>query len=377
MLLGPELVNKHSQVQRIARIEFQSASLRYGDNVFRERVVFTDPDYMRIFDYPLLYGNKQVLDSKDQVVISYDMAIKYFGDEDPMGKRMTIKFSNSVIQSYFVGAVFDEWPKNMSFGFDILLPIDNFFDLKLKEQYDWSDYTDATFVELFPGGNAEVLAGQMTPYVELQNSTDTKWPIEKYEFWPLEILAINNHIIDGEVAHGSHPAGRAALTVIAILLLILACFNYMNLAVAASTKRLKEIALRKVLGSARKGIINQFLVENIMLCLLALIIGTVLSVTFLLPGFNTLLPITVPFGFSSFQSAALFFVGLLLLIGIASGSYPAFYISRFQPVMIFKGNQKFGGEKHLQPGIAHPTVYCRIHYYHRLICVYRQCQVSP
>ncbi len=344
LLLGPELATKHSEIKRVARIEYQRGNMRYGEDVFNETIVFTDPEMMHIFDYPLLYGDKSVLENKEQIIISKEKALKYFGDEDPLGKRLSVKFSNGKIVSFFVGGVFDEFPKTASFWFHIVAPIDNFFDLKIKDHYTWSDYTDATFVELHPGRDTEDLEAAMAPYVEFQNNTDTKWPIEKFEFWPLEILAINNHVIDGEIAGGSHPAGRAALSIMAGLLLILACFNYMNLAVAASTKRLKEIALRKVLGSARRGIINQFLIENVLLCFFALVLGTVLCYTLLLPGFNTMIPIVIPFGFSSFQTAALFFVVLLLLVGVASGAYPAFYISNFQPVHIFRGSQKFGGK---------------------------------
>jgi len=342
MLLGPEMLSNHSEVKRIARIEYQRGNIRYGDNVFNELIVFTDPDFMRIFDYPILYGNKSVLDNKQQLIISYEYAVKYFGDENPMGKEVSIKFSNNEIRTFTVGAVFDEWPKNMSFGFNVMVPISNFFNLKFKDNYNWADYTDATFVELYPERDPLPLESAMQPYAELQNSTNSKWPIERFQLWPLSTLALSNFEIDGSVAEGSHPAGRVALSVIAILLLTLACFNYMNLALASATKRLKEIALRKVFGSARKGIINQFLTENVLLCLFALLIGTLLSYTVLLPGFNSLIPIFIPFAFSSLQTAVIFFVGLLILIGLASGAYPAFYISKFEPVRIFTGKQKFG-----------------------------------
>ncbi len=116
------------------------------------------------------------------------------------------------------------------------------------------------------------------------------------------------------------------------------------MSISAATKRLKEIALRKVLGSAREGIIIQFLIENILLCLVALVLGTILSATLLLPGFNSLITITIPFSFSSIEVMLMFFFVMLTVIGIASGAYPAFYISRFQPVHIFRGNERFGNK---------------------------------
>ncbi|MEQ9424721.1 MAG: ABC transporter permease [Cyclobacteriaceae bacterium] len=343
-LLGPLMTENHSEVKRMARIEYQSGNVRFADKVFNETVVFTDPDYMRIFDFPLLDGDRFAMDQKEQIVISYNYAVKYFGTEDPVGKRMSVKYSNGVIQSYFVGAVLDEFPVNISFGFNIMAPMQNFLDLKLKENYDWSQFADATFIELHPNQDPTAVASSLRPYIELQNATDSKWPIETFELWPLADLSVRNHEISGAVSGGGHPAGRIALSVIAILLLTLACFNYMNLAVAAATKRLKEIGLRKVLGSARAGIIKQFLIENVVLCLFALILGVVLCYSLLMPGFNMLIPVVIPFAFSSFQVAFLFFAALLLVIGIASGAYPAFYISKFQPVHIFRGSQKFGGK---------------------------------
>jgi len=124
--------------------------------------------------------------------------------------------------------------------------------------------------------------------------------------------------------------------------LLLACFNHMNVAVATVSTRLKEIGIRKVIGSRRKEIIQQFITENIMICTFALAIGTLLSYLLLLPGINSLFPFEIPFGLSSGNIALLFFFGLLIFIGLISGTYPAVYISSFKPITILRGREKFG-----------------------------------
>jgi len=132
--------------------------------------------------------------------------------------------------------------------------------------------------------------------------------------------------------------------VIATFLILLACFNYMNVAVASVSTRLKEIGIRKVIGGGKREIIHQFLVENLLLCALSLAAGTALAYFFLVPGFDALYPVKIAFEFSSMATIVIFFGGLLLLVAMISGSYPAFYVASFNPVLILKGKEKFGSK---------------------------------
>lgn len=342
LLMGPEIQSNNSSVKNIVRIEYDRGSMRYKDRVFSESVVFVDPAFTSTFDYPIAAGNPYCLKKKEEVVISHSMAEKYFGDLSPIGETISIKFSNGIIQSYFIGAVFEKYPTNASFSFNILIPIQNFFDLKFQDHYDLSKFTDATFVEMHDGHHPDELAETMADIRINQNKTQTKWPIHGFEFVKLPALGQRSFEISDPIAGGSHPAGQVALSVISILLLTMACFNYMNISLAAGTKRLKEIALRKVMGGVRTSIISQFLIENVILCVIALLVGTALSYYIFLPGFNSMIPLHIPFQFSSFSTALIFFGSILLVLGLISGAYPAFYISRFEPVTILKGQQKLG-----------------------------------
>lgn len=341
--LGPNLLSTHHTVENFTRIEFRSSSVRSGSDVFDELVLFVDPGYFEMFDFPMLNGNDQVLKNKNHVVISKNMARKYFSDEDPMGKELSFKFSNGKIKRLTVGAVLDEYPYNTSMNYNIFLPIDNFFDLEFEGTKGWAFMTDATFVLIKEGESIASIAGSYDDYVALQNSSNPEWRVKSFEAIALEDLSTNAYKIVSAVAGGGHPAGRIALTIIAIFLLSMACFNFMNISVVSASKRLKEIALRKVMGSVRREIIKQFMVENLLQCFFALAVGTLLSYFLLIPWFDYLIPeISIQFRTADPMMLGFFLVGLLFVVGLIAGAYPSLYISRFDSITIFKGNQKFG-----------------------------------
>lgn len=188
---------------------------------------------------------------------------------------------------------------------------------------------------------------ELNRLVNQQNLSSEEWKTAEYQPMVLEQLSLEHTNIRQSIAGGSHPAGRQALAVIAILLLLVACFNYVNIAVSAAARRLKEIALRKVMGGYRSQLVRQFLVENFLVTLLAMVFGLLLSYFLLLPGFSYMLPLTIPFSFSTIPTAILFFLGMGVIVTLLSGAYPAFYISRFQPVNIFRGKEKFGSSNWL------------------------------
>ena len=343
LLIGPALQADHPEIEAFARMEYSGAHIRYGDDVFEETLVFVDPTFMEMFDYPILYGNKKVLYDKNAIVISREMAIKYFSDEDPIGKEMTFKFPSGAIKRFTVGTVLDKWPYNTHMKESFYVPIANFFDLHEGRVFDWDYFTDATFVLLKKPEDISTLTNAFNRYVELQIASNPEWRMIRIEPIPLTELSLEAYRIVSAVNGGSHPAGRIALIIVACLLLGMACFNFMNISVAAAVKRLKEIAMRKVMGGLRKQIVYQFMVENFLQCLFALIAGTAIAYFFLVPGFDAaVLPMEIRFRAYAASDMVLFFLLLLLITTFVSGAYPAFYISKFQPVSIFKGSQKLG-----------------------------------
>ncbi len=341
--LKTSIDNELDQVEKSARIEAKRAIIKFDGQVFSERVSFVDPAYLEIFSFPMISGNSRALYKDRNVVISKRIAEKFFGTRDPMGEEIEIIFRNTQKELFTVAGVADKAPANSSMTIDVFLPFHHLKNIYDIDPNDWSQFVDATFVLLKEGAsfeNTRVLLNEK--YVAIQNEAQKDWKISSFSGYVLTELSINNYNIDYSISTGGHPGGRIGLAVIAGLLLLLSCFNYMNIAVVSATNRLKEIGLRKAIGGNRGQIIRQFLTENILVCSISSVLGFVLAYYLLLPGFNSALPIDVPFEFSSNGLMASFFIGQLLLVGLISGAYPAFYISSFDAASIFRGNQKFG-----------------------------------
>ncbi|MEM6738369.1 MAG: ABC transporter permease, partial [Bacteroidota bacterium] len=338
VILGPSLLKDHPSVEAFTRVDYRNASVKSGKDVFDELTILVDPAFFEIFDFPLLSGDKKALYQKNQVVISRNMAIKYFSDTEPIGQVLSFKFSNGQIKKMSVGAVLDEYPYNSSIIYDFFIPFENFIDLEPGTINDWGYLTDATFILMKDGESISAIEDRYNDYVVLQNESDPEWKITSFYSFPLKDISTNSWQIVSSVAGGGHPAGYIALIVISLFLLGMACFNFMNIAVVSATKRLKEIALRKVMGGVRKEIIEQFLIENLLQCFFALVVGVLLSYFLLLPWFNVMVPeMDIQFRTSDPWTIVLFLVGLLLGVGLVSGAYPSFYISKFDTITIFKG----------------------------------------
>jgi ABC-type antimicrobial peptide transport system permease subunit len=345
MMLAPALEADHPSVESFARVEYRSATIKYKSDVFDELTVFTDPTFFKMFDFEMITGNREVLYDKSQVVISKEMATKYFDDEDPIGKELSFKFLNGKTKRLQVGAVLEKYPYNASIGFDFYISMDNFDDLEFENTNDWSFMTDASFIMLREGESISSIYDSFDRYMEAQHGSNPEWKVRSFEPLLLTDLSLKSYMIEGSVSGGGHPAGRMALLIIAAFLLGMACFNFMNISVVSASKRLKEIALRKVMGSVRREIIYQFLTENLLKCFFALVVGVILAYFILIPWFDIMIPeMDVKFRTYNPLTLVTFMVSLLLVVGLISGAYPAFYISKFDTITIFKGKEKFGSK---------------------------------
>ncbi|HPW62152.1 MAG TPA: ABC transporter permease, partial [Cyclobacteriaceae bacterium] len=341
IMLGPSTFQNQDAIETFTRIEFGYANIRHRDDVFNEQLWFVDPAFFDMFSFPITTGNGLVLSQKNQLVLEKEIAKKYFGETDPIGQSLSLKFREHDKQEFFVSAVFER-PTGSTLYPTIILPIANFQDLEPEKADDWAYLVDGTFIMLRSGHSVNELTAQMKMHVATQNTASPQWLINEFRFRPLKGLGLVSNEIVSSVSEGSQREGLISLGVIATFLLILASLNYMNVSIATVATRLKEIGIRKVIGGQKREIIHQFLTENFLMCALAMLVGCLLAYLFFLPGFNSLFPSNVLFGFSSGNIMFLFFAGLLLFIGLLSGAYPAFYIASFQPIQILQGREKFG-----------------------------------
>lgn len=346
LTLGPSLQKDHPSVEAFTRMEYVRGNVRYEDKVINELMAFVDVGYFDMFDFPVLEGDRDALKKNDQVVLSYDVARKYFGDVSAVGKDIEIKYSNNRIKRYTVGAVLQDYPYNAGIRFNIHIPFEELFDLGIMQRrHALGTLIDATFVMMKEGQSVQSVYASFEDHVAAHNGADPEWKVLSIETMALPDIPLNGHKIYSGMVPSSHPAGKIALAIIAMLLLAMACFNFMNISITGVAKRLKEIGLRKVMGGVRGQIIYQFMVENLLQTLFALVVGTALSYFIFTPGFDSLIPeLDIRFRAYAWQDMVILYVSLLFIVGLASGAYPALYVSKFAPVNILKGNSKLKGK---------------------------------
>ena len=344
-LLGPALRDEHNAIESIVRVQTNHLSVRHDDIVFNEPVWFVDPEFLNVFSYHLLHGLPNALNDRNSIVLTEEMAIKYFGRTDVINEDLSIKFPNEQKVTFKISGVLSRIPDQSSIAINFLIPIQNWEDhVDPAPSIQWRTWAGATFVLFREGHQTSELNAVVDKYIKVQREANDKFQIQSIEWIPIGEMGERSYDIAYALSWSNIPAAMIGLGVIAIALVMLACFNYMNVAVASVSTRLKEIGIRKVIGGGRKEIIQQFLVENTVLCAFALSIGTVIAATILLPGFNSLYPIHIPFQFSSSGTMFAFFGGVLLLVALISGAYPALYVSSFSPVNILRGKEKFGSK---------------------------------
>ncbi|MEJ0029849.1 MAG: FtsX-like permease family protein [Bacteroidota bacterium] len=342
--LSAGLLKENTAVEQTVRVERSRGAVRVADKVFQEGVWFVDASFNDVFSFKVTQGNAKALSDPNGAIITEEMAIKYFGDIDPIGKTISIKFNDKDKEEFVVGAVMEDTPANSSMYFNFLLPMAKRESMTRGDKDPWSLFENVTFILLKESASPDQLEPTLTTIKETQNKSKSVYPVTKVELIPMDDVAQRAQDMDGSLSWGNNPAAMVGFAVCGTFLVLLACFNYMNVAVASVSTRLKEIGIRKVIGGGKKELIQQFLIENLLVCMVAMLAGTALAWFFLVPGFDSLYPVKIEFEISSFTNGFMFFGSLLLFVALVSGAYPAFYVASFNPVSILKGKEKFGSK---------------------------------
>lgn len=343
--LGEMLREDFTHIKKVSRIEDKNVILKFEDRVFHERVRFTDPEFLEMLTFPLKWGTIGSLKDVNSIILSEDMSIKYFGEENPIGQSILVKFDKDNGKEFKITGVAKEFPPSRTISFNFLVNFENLRTANPSYDFhDWNAFVNATLIQIDDPANLESIKKGMEKYRAIQNkAAEEDWAITSFGFEPLATL----HIASEDIRDGISRSSKTNYTsikfmvVIAFFLLILACFNYINIAIATAAKRLKEIGVRKSIGATRKKVIVQFLTENVVITFFALFIGLILGYTFFIPGFEFLWSFSMDFKLLD-PTLWIFLAAILLFTSIASGIYPSLYISRFQVVNILKGSTKFG-----------------------------------
>lgn len=324
-----------------------------GDIVsFRERGVFiAEQNFFNIFSFPLLKGNPdQALQNPLSVVITEEMALKYFGDEEPIGKTLKIDEERGESRSFIVTAVIANLPANSHIQFDMLTSMSSYSKIKRRE-FQWMWTTFGTYGLARSDANIEALEAKI-------QSIPPKWAGERAlgkpfdEFvegkeWTLYMQPIRDvYMQSSSSGNRFGPSGDYAYVqifgAVGLLILLLSSINFMNLSTARSANRAKEVGIRKTLGSPKKALIRQFMFESVMFVLVSTIIALV-ATEISMSAFNTLANTSLSLYSKLVDPSFIALLGgFVLLLGIATGSYPAFYLSSFNPIEVLKGKLSSG-----------------------------------
>lgn len=343
--LGEMLRNDFAQINKTCRVEDRSVVVKYGDNVFNERIRYTDPEFLEMFTFPLKWGVSNSLADINSIILSEKMSVKYFGEENPIGQSLLIRFDKESSKAFKVTGVAEAFPNSRTIDFGFLINFENFRTAEpAYDFHDWSAFVNATLIQVGDPSDIASIEQGMGKYKSLQNeAVKEDWAISSFAFEPLATLHERSGNMRDDISRSSDDNYTSVLFMlgITIFLLMLACFNYINIAIVSAAKRLKEIGVRKSMGAGRGIIIVQFLTENIVVTCFALVLGVIFGSLVIIPWFEGLWNFRMGFTLND-HYLWIYLPVILLITGIASGIYPAFYISRFQVVGILKGSVKFG-----------------------------------
>lgn len=343
--LGDAALNDISGIQESIRLNIGHGVIKSGDDVYNERLYYADKNFLEVFDFEILNGDAKSLLDKSKVLITEEMAVKYFGDEDPIGESLIINPGKEDEKSLAVGAVLKNIPLNSSIRFNFLTNFGNqYYQGRPLDQTDWRHFTHVHFLKLQNPSEAPQIAKNLNRYVSIQNKAREDWQIKSFFLEPITTIAANSHSVRWNYLTRNYPSAAVwGPIVMAIMLLLTSCLNFTNTTISLSNQRLKEMGVRKVMGGTQKQLIAQLLSESFVICMMALVAG-IAFVEFFLPPYNEMWPyLHLEANYFENLPLVMFMGATLLITVILGGAYPAFYISSFNPTNIFRGSVKFSG----------------------------------
>ena len=339
-ILAQTIREKYPQVESITQLSgpLGDVIIRYKDTAFKETDVFcAEPSFFDVFSFPLLEGNPEtLLKDPHMIVLTQSLAKKYFGDEDPLGK--TIEMQATGEKEFFkVTGVMEDIPQNSHFRFDMLISMKTVYP-EPSMGWTWNNY--ATYVTLEEGVTQSLMEEKLVEIDKVHFDGGREhipwiWTLE-----PIARIHLHSDLVTGNQPNGSMDYVRLFI-IVAFLILLIAGINFVNLATARSTRRAKEVGLRKVVGSQRRQLIQQFLGESVLMSLVALIFAVIL-IQAALPFYRNL---TRKILALSYFGNPFVIPGLLVLalgVGILAGLYPAFFLSSFKLTHVLKGSPLAG-----------------------------------
>jgi len=318
---------RYPEVRQITRYGTRNYLMKYGDKISMENGALVDNEFLKMFTFPLIKGTPEtVFSTVESIVLTERTAIKFFGDEDPIGKSVKVNNSTDLI----VTGIMKDVPPNSHLQFDFLA------SMRLqgeREQTSWS-YEAATYMLLEKTTSIPDFEDKISGFlIEHDQRTKQEVVLHLQPLSKIHLTSLNN--VDPILY-------IYIFLTIAVAILIIACINFINLSTARSNTRAKEIGMRKVVGAIKPDIIRQFLGESLILSTLALL-AAIGMVYLFLPAFNRIAQKQLTLNIAGDLSMMFLLIGTVLFTGLFSGSYPAFHLSSFRPVRVLKQGKSSAG----------------------------------
>ncbi len=357
---GPLFKQNVPGIESFVRIQSGTEDMKTGNEIHSQDLLYVDSGFFNVFSFPLISGNaKTCLTAPHTIVISETAAKKQFGTTDAVGKVIMLR-EDSVFAPYQVTAVTKRAPQNSSIQFDYLLP------MKVPagegvDKEDWFNFFLNTFVVVNQQANVEQVQSQMQKFYMADSKEAQKEMKEKYG----DIVGSSRYMLQqftdmhmstelpaqNGLMNASNPMYAYILSGIALFILLIACINFINLTVARSIKRSKEIGIRKVVGGDRKQLIFQFLGESFFLCIIAFLLAICL-VQLILPVFNSLANKALALSYLMDIKLVSGYVTLFVITGLLAGFYPALVLSGYKPVETLYSRFNLTGKNYLQKSLV-------------------------
>jgi len=356
---GPQFTAGIPEIKGFIRLQNGFMDIKNGPDIQSQQVLSVDSNFFSVFTFPLLSGNPATaLLQPNAVVISEDMAKKQFGTTDATGKTILVK-NNDAFEPHLITGVAKRCPQNSSVKFDIVMPL-KVSAVDENDKDAWLNVFLNTFVVLNANTDVKAVEAKMKRVFEANAGEAIRIAKEKYDIkWSPSFLLqpfTDMHLskeyppIDG-LTDASDPTFSYILAGIALFILLIACINFVNLTVARSLKRAKEIGIRKVIGGSRKQLIIQFLGESFILCFIAFVLALVL-VQILLPLFNQLSNKALALSYLLDAKLMAGYTGLFIITGLLAGFYPALVLSGYNPVQTLYSRLRLSGKNYLQQSLV-------------------------
>jgi putative ABC transport system permease protein len=333
---GPLIKQDFPEVEQVVRLLETGASVKHGEKVFNEEAIFAaEANLFKVFSFNVTSGNPdKALENPFSIMFSRPMAEKYFGKENPVGK--TVRLDNQL--DYTVTGVFEPLPAQSHFHPDFLASFSTLNDPRVYGaeglRTNWGNNSFSTFLLLPENYDPQKLVKSFPAFQNRHIETNAS-SYSVLDLMKLTDIHLHSHL-DSEIEANGDIQYVYLFSAIAVFILLIACINYMNLATAKSATRAKEVGMRKVIGAVRSQLINQFLSESILLVLVSVSIA-VLIVVLCLPALNSFTQKTLQFNSLLDPGFIAILISITLFTGVIAGSYPAFFMTSFQPISVLKG----------------------------------------